>query len=245
MGTEIKKRLLKLLKEDEEFRLAVAGLLGLEETLKALKSLQEQVAKHTEAIWTLQDQVAKHTEAIKALQEQVARQGEAIVALQEQVAKHTEAITSLQEHVAKQEEAIASLQRAVERLAGAVAGLGRRYGLFTEEAFREAVKYLVEDLLRAYEARRWIYYDSEGVVFGHPSVVEVDVLVRDGEHILVEYKASIDRGDVAELAREGRLYEGVTGLKPRLLIVGPVATKRAVELAKTLGVEVRAGEVMD
>jgi hypothetical protein len=96
VGTEIKKRLLKLLKEDEEFRLAVAGLLGLEETLKALKSLQEQVAKHTEAI----------------------------KALQEQVAKHTEAITSLQEHVAKQGEAIASLQRAVERLAGAVAGLG-------------------------------------------------------------------------------------------------------------------------
>ena len=52
MGVDLRKELLRLLKEDEEFRLAVTGLLGIDEILKAIKSLQEQMVK-------LQEQVAK------------------------------------------------------------------------------------------------------------------------------------------------------------------------------------------
>jgi len=154
MGVDLRKEVLRLLKEDEEFRLAVTGLLGIDEILKAIKSLQEQMVK---------------------LQEQVAKQGEAILAL----------------------------QRSHEKLAASITALGYRYGIYTEDVFRDAIKYLIEDLLKAYEVRRWTYYDNEGVVFGYPSVIDVDVLIRDNEHILIEYKASIDRGDVAELAREG------------------------------------------
>jgi len=203
MGVDLRKEVLRLLKEDEEFRLAVTGLLGIDEILKAIKSLQEQMVK-------LQEQVAK-------LQEQVAKQGEAILAL----------------------------QRSHEKLAASITALGYRYGIYTEDVFRDAIKYLIEDLLKAYEVRRWTYYDNEGVVFGYPSVIDVDVLIRDNEHILIEYKASIDRGDIAELAREGILYERVNKVKPKLLIVGPVVRKRALELAKALNIEVRATEVME
>jgi len=122
--------------------------------------------------------------------------------------------------------------------------LGYRYGLFIEEAFRESIKYLASDLLKVYQVRRWTYYDDEDFVFSYPSVIDVDVLIRDNEHILVEYKASIDRGDVAELYREGILYERVNKVKPRLLIVGLAIRKRALELARELGVEVRASEVV-
>jgi hypothetical protein len=196
MGVDLRKEVLRLLKEDEEFRLAVTGLLGIDEILKAIKSLQEQMVK---------------------LQEQVAKQGEAILAL----------------------------QRSHEKLAASITALGYRYGIYTEDVFRDAIKYLIEDLLKAYEVRRWTYYDNEGVVFGYPSVIDVDVLIRDNEHILIEYKASIDRGDIAELAREGILYERVNKVKPKLLIVGPVVRKRALELAKALNIEVRATEVME
>ncbi|MFP3484993.1 MAG: DUF3782 domain-containing protein, partial [Vulcanisaeta sp.] len=144
MGVDLRKELLRLLKEDEEFRLAVTGLLGIDEILKAIKSLQEQMVK---------------------LQEQVAKQGEAILAL----------------------------QRSFEKLTASITALGYRYGIYTEDVFRDAIKYLVEDLLKAYEVRRWTYYDNEGVVFGYPSIIDVDVLIRDNEHILIEYKASIDR----------------------------------------------------
>jgi len=196
MGVDLRKEVLRLLKEDEEFRLAVTGLLGIDEILKAIKSLQEQMVK---------------------LQEQVVKQGEAILAL----------------------------QRSHEKLAASITALGYRYGIYTEDVFRDAIKYLIEDLLKVYEVRRWTYYDNEGVVFGYPSVIDVDVLIRDNEHMLIEYKASIDRGDIAELAREGILYERVNKVKPKLLIVGPVVRRRALELAKALNIEVRATEVME
>ena len=54
MFTELKSEILRLLKEDEEFRYAVAGLLGLSEILKRLDALtEEQVSlrKEQTKIW--------------------------------------------------------------------------------------------------------------------------------------------------------------------------------------------------
>ncbi|MFB6491085.1 MAG: hypothetical protein TU35_007595 [Thermoproteus sp. AZ2] len=65
---DLKGELLRLLKEDEEFRYAVMGLLGIEEILKAIKSLQEQVAKHSEAILALQRTIEAQQDAIISLQ---------------------------------------------------------------------------------------------------------------------------------------------------------------------------------
>ena len=44
MGS-LKSEILRLLKEDEEFRYAVAGLIGLEEVLKRLDRHEEQLVK--------------------------------------------------------------------------------------------------------------------------------------------------------------------------------------------------------
>ena len=109
--------------------------------------------------------------------------------------------------------------------------------------FRNSVKYLVEDLLKEYRIRLWSYYDSEWIVSGHPSVVEIDVLVRDDIHVLVEYKAFANRSDVAELYCIGKLCEKVTGIRPRLLLVAPGYTRKTLVLAEQLGVELRGGQV--
>ncbi len=36
--------------------------------------------------------------------------------------------------------------------------------------------------------------DDDGLVYGHPSDVEVDVVVRNDTHILVEVKSRVSRG---------------------------------------------------
>jgi len=41
VNAELKQRILELLKSDEEFRLAVAGLLGLDTVISELKRLRE------------------------------------------------------------------------------------------------------------------------------------------------------------------------------------------------------------
>jgi len=100
------------------------------------------------------------------------------------------------------------------------------------------MKGVLEEILGTAEVGKWVYFDEGGEVFGRPARVEVDLLVRDDAHILVELKASASEGDVAKLWRVGNLYAKVTGVKPRLVLVSPFVEERALELAKELGVEV-------
>lgn len=232
-----KEAFLRLLREDEEFRYAVLGLLGLDRVLDALEkntrtiaALQRTANRHAKAIRSLQG-------AVKSLQSVVERQAAAIEAMQKTLDVHARAVMSLQQ-------AVDAHSAAIRELAARVNALGTRWGVMAEEAFRGTVKYLVEDLLGAYRAGKWTHYDSEGVVYGHPSIVEADLLVRDREHILVEFKSSADRADLGELYRLGLLYERTTGVKPRLLLVSPAVKRRAAELARELGIEVR-GEVVE
>jgi hypothetical protein len=59
MSSQLKQRFLKLLKEDEEFRYAVAGLLGLEEILKRLDRHEEQLVKLREDMVKLREDMNK------------------------------------------------------------------------------------------------------------------------------------------------------------------------------------------
>lgn len=98
--------------------------------------------------------------------------------------------------------------------------------------------------MKEYRVEKWSYFDSEGYVYGCPSQIDIDVLIKNKEHIVVEYKARTDKSDVSEIRRIADLYEKVTGIKPKVLIVSPTITKEAKDLANKLGVETR-GVVID
>jgi hypothetical protein len=97
---------------------------------------------------------------------------------------------------------------------------------------------IIEELFGVGEVRRWVYYDEGGEVLGHPSQVEVDLLIRDGVHVLVEVKASTSDADISKLWKIGKLYERVVGVKPRLVMITPFIDERGLKTAKELGVEV-------
>ena len=107
----------------------------------------------------------------------------------------------------------------------------------SEEGFRDAMRYVVEEVSGIAKVERWAYNDVEGFVHGIPSVVEVDLLIKDKEHVLLEVKSGISRGGVMELHRV-REYEKITGIKPRLAIMGGFIDRGAKELAEKLGVEI-------
>jgi hypothetical protein len=117
--------------------------------------------------------------------------------------------------------------------------IAHRFGVITEEAFRSAMRYVLEEVFGVAKVSKWVYSDKEGLVYGRPSLVDVDVLVKDREHILVEVKSRVSKGDVAELSRIGVLYERVEGIKPRLVILGGFIDEGVYELARELGVEIR------
>lgn len=81
---------------------------------------------------------------------------------------------------------------------------------------------------------KWAKYDYEGLVYGRPAIVEVDLIIKDDTHLLVEAKSSISKGDVAELFRKAQLYEKEVGVKPMLAIVSPYVADAARKLAEEL-----------
>ena len=161
--------------------------------------------------------------SLESLQEQVR-------SLQEQVAENTKAIRALQEQALRHAKAIEGFSRRLD-------ALGARWGILSEKAFRNSMKEVLERYFRA-RVEKWTYYDKDGVVYEHPSIIEVDLVIRDREHLLIEVKSSVSKGDVVELKRIGELYERVRGIRPKLAVVSPYVDERAKEMARIFGIEV-------
>jgi hypothetical protein len=119
-----------------------------------------------------------------------------------------------------------------------ISALGARWGLESEEAFREGLRGILEKEL-GLKVERWTAFDETGSVFGHPSQVEVDVAVSNGKVMLIEVSSHVKQADVAALVKKAELYERITGRRPdRLIVVTPFAEERAMEAALKLGVEI-------
>jgi len=216
MGS-LKSEILRLLKEDEEFRYAVAGLIGLEEILKSLDRHEAQLVK-------LREDMNRLREDMNRLREDMNRGFK----------RYDEELIRLREDMNKLRE---DMNRGFELLRRHIDALGARWGLLAEESFRAGMVGVVERYFGG-RVERWTYYDEEGFVFGFPSLVEVDMVISDKEHILVEIKSSVSRADVYELWKVGQLYERIRGVKPRLAIVSPFVREEAKKLAKELGIDV-------
>ncbi len=221
----LKEELLDLLEKDREFRYAVAGLIGYKEVLERIASLEERIV-------SLEEGQQKILERIVSLEEKA-------TSLEEGQQRLEERIISLEERVISLEEGQQELRKEQQELRRVVNVIAHRFGVISESSFREGMRAVLEEELGVAEVGRFILEDEEGSVYGHPSTVEVDVLVKDGKHILVEVKSRVSKGDVAELHRIGELYTRKIGIKPSLLIVGGLVDEGAKELAEKLGVKIR------
>src|SRR5262245_50254418 len=82
------------------------------------------------------------------------------------------------------------------------------------------MKTILEEV--GFTAKRYLAYDTEGEVFGRPDQVELDVVIQDGQVIVLEIKSSLDRGHVHLFARKVAFYTRKTGQQvARQVIVTP------------------------
>jgi predicted nucleic acid-binding Zn-ribbon protein len=113
---DLKRKLLALLKEDEEFRYAVIGLLGIEDLRSGQVRLENGLAKLEEAQARLQGAIEKLVESHNKLAE---RQGalekavEMLIKRQDALEKAIERLTESHNKLAERQ---CSLEKAVERL---------------------------------------------------------------------------------------------------------------------------------
>jgi len=215
---ELKSRMLKLLKEDEEFRYAVAGLIGLDEILKRLDRHEAELVKLRQDLVELRREMVKLRRDMVELREDMIRGFD----------RHDKELTKLRE----------DMNRGFELVNRHISALGARWGLMAEEAFREGLIGVLEKEM-GFKVERWRTYDESGRVFGYPSEVEVDVTIKDEKLILIEVSSHMKASDIYQFKRKADLYEEKTGRKPdRLVAVTPYIDEKAIEASKRLGIEV-------
>jgi hypothetical protein len=82
-------------------------------------------------------------------------------------------------------------------------------------------------------------FDDEGVVFGQPDQVELDIVIRNGVLMVCEIKSSVSKGDVSTFERKVQFYEqrhqrSVT----HKVIISPMVDPRALPLVQRFGMHV-------
>ena len=231
----MKRQFLELLDKDVEFRYTVAGYLGLSEILKRLDSVEESIKRLWEEVRALREGQNKLWEEVKALREGQDKLWENTRRLWEEVRALREGQAEVWREMARLREDMRAGFESVHRL---VTALGARWGLMSEEGFREGMRAVLEKEFGA-KVEKWVARDNEGLVFDRPVIVDVDVVVRDEKVTLIEVRSHVGLSDVSAFARKAKLYEMRTGKKVhRLLIVTPFIDPRALEVAKELGIEV-------
>ncbi len=201
--------------------------------------LEERQQKLEERFARLEERFARIEEKFAKLEERQLRLEEKFAKLEERQQRLEEKFARIEERQQRLEERQQRLEEEMQETRRVLAVIAHRFGVLSETEFREAMKYVVEEALGAGRVEKWVYEDKEGIVYGYPSIIEVDVLVRDAKHIIVEVKSRVSKGDVAELYRKGLLYERVTKVKPELVIIGGFIDSNAYEAAGRLGVRIR------
>ena len=144
----------------------------------------------------------------------------------------------LEEH----SKAIQTLMEEVKRLSrkhdSTIGALGARWELHSEESFRNALKGILEESFPV-KVERYINYDKEGIVFGRPDQIELDLIIKNGEIIVAEIKSSMSKADVYAFLRKLDFYQSKEGGKvSRAIIISPMVDPKAKEVALKNGIEV-------
>ncbi len=119
-----------------------------------------------------------------------------------------------------------------------IGALGARWGLYSEQSFRNGLKGILEGSFGV-EVLNVTDYDEAGEVFGRPDQLELDVIIQDGMLILCEIKSSISKSEMYTFDRKVRFYEKRHGRKAgRKLVISPMVDGQAQQVARKLGIEV-------
>ncbi|MEY6431362.1 DUF3782 domain-containing protein [Thioalkalicoccus limnaeus] len=118
-----------------------------------------------------------------------------------------------------------------------IGALGARWGIHSETTFRNALAGILEDSFGV-QVLNVNEFDDEGVVFGRPEQIELDIIVKNGVLLICELKSSIDKAGMYIFERKARFYEARHQRQAaRLIVISPMIDARARKVAERLGIE--------
>lgn len=135
-------------------------------------------------------------------------------------------------------EILAAIQTQAREHRSSIGALGARWGLYSEQSFRNGLKAILEESFGV-EVININEYDEQGEVFGHPDQVELDIIIQDGMLILCEIKSSISKSDMYAFEKKAAFYQKHHNREAtRKLVISPMVDDRARPAAEKLGIEV-------
>ena len=156
----------------------------------------------------------------------------------EQAARWQEQDRKWQENAAQINRMLDSIEALVRKHDSTIGALGARWGLHTEQSFRNALRAILEGSFGV-EVISVTEYDDRAEVFGRPDQVELDLIIKDGLLIVCEIKSSMSKADMHIFERKLRYYERKHDRQAsRALVISPMVDARARELAQQLNLEV-------
>ena len=112
-------------------------------------------------------------------------------------------VEQLSEAQARIEEEIRELRKS---LSDQISALGSRWGIYNEGTFSSTIYGVLKEM------------EAVTVKEGHYGGRQVDVVIRDGEHILLEITSRMYVKDIDNLYRSAQDYEQREGVKPKLMV---------------------------
>jgi len=138
----------------------------------------------------------------------------------------------------KWDENQSTINRLITRIDSSIGALGARWGIRSEQSFRNALKSILEESFDI-EVLNIVEFDDEGLVFGQPDQVEMDITIKNGLLIICEINSSMSRSDMYTFGRKVSFYEKRHNkTATRKLVISPWVDDHARRVAKKLGVEV-------
>ncbi|MDP8003043.1 MAG: hypothetical protein RAK17_02520, partial [Caldisphaera sp.] len=88
-----------------------------------------------------------------------------------------------------------------------------------------------------------LIYDKEGFVYNEPSEVEIDIVIKDGNIMIIEIMSSLKRGDLPIIKKKKELYEKKTGVKVNQVIaitpfIHDKYQDKVIAMAKDMGIKI-------
>ncbi|MEW6751123.1 MAG: DUF3782 domain-containing protein [Candidatus Latescibacterota bacterium] len=165
--------------------------------------------------------------AVERLAEAQARTEQRVEELaqaQARTERRVEELAQAQARTERRVEELAQAQReGFQSLRDQIAALGSRWGIYNEGTFRATIRGLLSRT-QGVEVRQGVYGDRQ-----------VDLIIRDGEHVILEITSRMHAGDIERLYRSADDYRAKEGVEPALMVATSYISPRLME--KIMGLE--------
>ena len=238
----LKEEILRLIKEDEEFRYAIIGLLGLHRLDKieeAILRLTENVAKLAELQAKTEARLAKVEERLFKVEERLEEHDKKFVTIEERLEEHDKKFNAILEE-------LKGLKLVTDEISVTIGSITRRYGKDLEKTILKIYKdQLIQMGINPDNAKRFKYIDKEGKYGIKGKEYEFDIVVSDDAIDVIEVKTHASKDDVEWFNDKVERVKSEFG-KPlkRKVMVAVHIDEDALDRANELGISAIYGHVI-